>query len=147
MGILDSMLQTEERQKCLYLKADFVGEILDLPIRRKMIVREKGDEVVQGWPFDPRLRIRLKLKGRDYGMVYPISDRNAIIDPLGITEDELKGKKLWSWMQGIAAEEFHYARDKKLKDVSEKATYPLAIGAAILVVIIGLTAAYGFYVK
>lgn len=135
----------ETTQKCLYLRDDFLGELMMLPIRRKMIVREQSDNVVQAWPYDPRLRVKLKINKHNHGMVYPICNRNAIIDPLALTGDELQGKKLWAWMKGIAAEEFHFARDKKIKDATEKATYPLAIGAGVLVTIIALMAAYGMY--
>lgn len=146
MSIFSKFVVTEQEHiNTLYLRDDYIGSHVNLPIKRKLVQKEKDEGATQAWPYDPRLRIRLKIGGKDLGIVYPICNRNAIIDPLGKTGDDLKGKKLREHLLGITGNEFHTARGKKIKDATEKSTVILSIGAAVLTILFAFLIVYKVY--
>ena len=149
MGVLSSN-NVESRRKCLFLTEDFKGFITTLPLKRKLIVLEQNGKAVMGWPYDSRLLTPLKLKDKsgkekDFGVVYPISARNAIFDPANLTGEEYVGANLVKALRAEALEEFHYARDKKALTTMERMAIPLSIAAGIMAVVLTLAAVGVFY--
>lgn len=140
MPILDN---GKTYQKCLYLREDRTGLLLNLEIKRDLIRRMKGEECIEAWPFDPDLLIPLEINGKKYGDVYPISSRTGIYDPLGITGK--RWEPLWEHVKAGAAEEQKAVSGKKYKSALEKATLPLSIAAGIMVVIITIAWAASRY--
>lgn len=145
-GFWNNLFGTTVRQKCLYHRDDLTATIIELELgcHDQLLFLKKGEKDL-GYPFDPDLLIPLKIGNTDYGLVYPISSRTPVIDLLGVTGDRWSDENLWKTLKGIASEEQHAVQNVKYQTKMEKATYPLAIAAGVMVVIMSLVAAWGYY--
>lgn len=136
----------KQYQKVFIMQTDLAVKVTSLEICRDLLKKQIDEDTAEGWPLIPELLNKLTINGKNLGYVYPISSRDGVYDPLGITGDRFStAEKVNEYLKIVAADEQKATAGKKYKSNLEKTTFPLAIAAGVMVVILTLVAAWGYY--